>query len=405
MPENIEKHPDVKHGDEMLRQYRREGHMLRRFTEFTNSIVAAAYEGQKALLDRSPEALTRLFGVRDAVVYTPDAMRRRLPLDGLSEDQQVMIEATIRGGVRQRRVDMICEPLFTPKSLGVTAPIGAILLIWREHDNRDPKDFNLLDPAARLLGLSIFNAINGALAQRLGGRQIQRLMIEDPQRLFERGKRRNTSVLFADVVGSTELSQLHEPEVVYDAINAYLSAAGDAIVRFDVYVDSLPGDGLMATFNAFGLQERLHAPLAVATGLLMQYRFKALSRVRLQLTQENVEVLPILQYRIGIDTSTDPSSCIVGPIGIMNEQVNRTNYTALGETPNRAARVEHEGIADEVVITGSVIDSCKEGGYELICRPYATRELKGITNPVPLYVVKDFSDPYAYQRLEENVIK
>ena len=89
----------------------------------------------------------------------------------------------------------------------------------------------------------------------------------------------------------------------------------------------------------------------------------------------------------------------------MNEQVNRTNYTALGETPNRAARVEHEGIADEVVITGSVIDSCKEGGYELICRPYATRELKGITNPVPLYVVKDFSDPYAYQRLEENVIK
>ena len=88
MPENIEKHPDVKHGDEMLRQYRREGHMLRRFTEFTNSIVAAAYEGQKALLDRSPEALTRLFGVRDAVVYTPDAMRRRLPLDGLRQSSR-----------------------------------------------------------------------------------------------------------------------------------------------------------------------------------------------------------------------------------------------------------------------------------------------------------------------------
>ena len=63
------------------------------------------------------------------------------------------------------------------------------------------------------------------------------------------GERRHLTVLFCDLVGSTEIAAQLDPEEWREMVAAYHRAAAQAIIRFGGYVAKYLGDGIMAYFG------------------------------------------------------------------------------------------------------------------------------------------------------------
>ena len=79
-------------------------------------------------------------------------------------------------------------------------------------------------------------------------------------------ERRQLTVMFCDLVGSTELSQLFDPEDLQNLITAYQAACNSAIERFDGYVARYMGDGMLVYFG-YPVAHEDDAERAVSVGL------------------------------------------------------------------------------------------------------------------------------------------
>jgi class 3 adenylate cyclase len=193
------------------------------------------------------------------------------------------------------------------------------------------------------------------------------------------GERRHLTVMFCDLVGSTALSQRLDPEELREVMRAYHETCADVIKRFDGYVAKYLGDGLLIYFG----YPRAHeddAQRAVRAGLGIIEELKTLN------LQESTggQRIP-LHTRIGIHTGL----VVVGQMGI-GEQ--REASAIVGETPNLAARIQQLADPDTVVIgdpTHRLIQpffACEDAG---------TQRLKGITNPVRLYRVRERTEVHS----------
>ena len=146
-------------------------------------------------------------------------------------------------------------------------------------------------------------------------------------------ERRQLTVLFCDLVGSTELSRKLDPEDLRGVVRAYQSACGQVISRYDGHVAQYLGDGLLVYFG----YPRAHeddAQRAVRAGLELVH---AVSRLALPSGP--------LSVRVGIHTGL----VVVGEIG----SGSTSEHLALGDTPNIAARVQSLAQPNEVVITAA----------------------------------------------------
>jgi adenylate cyclase len=156
--------------------------------------------------------------------------------------------------------------------------------------------------------------------------EVLRELMSEPEAL-RRSQRRQVTLLFADVRGSTTLAEQTAPEVWVAQLNEYLTQMSRAIFAFDGYLDKFMGDGIMAVWNAFGTQEGSHGELAVQAGLQMLERLEVLNRA--WASREGRA-----QLRIGIGIHT--GEAVVGNVG----SEDRTQYTAIGDTVNTASRIE-----------------------------------------------------------------
>jgi adenylate cyclase len=150
--------------------------------------------------------------------------------------------------------------------------------------------------------------------------------LTDEPELVAHGTRREVTLLFADVRGSTALSESIAPEVWMAQLNEYLSQMSDAIFEYDGYLDKFMGDGIMALWNAFGRQPD-HAELAMQAALEMLRRLEVLNRYWARHEQRT-------PFRIGI--AIHSGEAIVGNVG----SDRRMQYTAIGDSVNTAARIE-----------------------------------------------------------------
>lgn len=138
-------------------------------------------------------------------------------------------------------------------------------------------------------------------------------------------ERRQLTVMFCDLVGSTELSQRLDPEDLRQLVVSYQAACNAAIGRFDGYVARYMGDGLLVYFGYPAAHED-DAERAVRAGL----------KVAEEVAKLDLPYDVELAVRVGIATGIVVAGDIVGE-GASEER------TALGETPNLAARLQ--GIA------------------------------------------------------------
>jgi class 3 adenylate cyclase/predicted ATPase len=179
----------------------------------------------------------------------------------------------------------------------------------------------------------------------------------------EAGERRQLTVLFCDLVGSTPLSQRLDAEEWRDLIAQYQRTAAEAVTRFGGHVAKNLGDGLLIYFGWPTARED-DPERAVRAGLAI---LDAMSLLNVELAAASNETR--LAVRIGLHT---------GPVVISD------GGEVFGETANVAAHVQGAAEPDTVVITAAT-QRLVSGLFVVVDR--GSQALKGLREPMTLYRV------------------
>ena len=185
------------------------------------------------------------------------------------------------------------------------------------------------------------------------------------------GKNQEVSILFADIVNFTGLSEQLGSEVIVAMLNEYFTIMTEIIFMCDGTLDKFIGDSIMAIFGAPNKIDS-HPVSAVRAGLLMQKASKEIYE------KSNNDGEPLFKIRIGINTGM----VTVGNIG----SPNRLDYTAIGDNVNIASRIESSAGPGTVLIGG--------GTNELVKDVFRTEKLapvfvKGKDHAIEMYEVID----------------
>jgi class 3 adenylate cyclase/tetratricopeptide (TPR) repeat protein len=179
-------------------------------------------------------------------------------------------------------------------------------------------------------------------------------------------ERRQVTVMFADMVGSTALSAKLDPEVLGGLIRRYQDAAAGAIGRYGGFVAKFMGDGVLAYFGfPRAFEDAAERAVRAAIGIL--------SEVGAIETPDRAGV----QARIGIATGLVVVGEIIGT-GTAQER------TIVGETPNLAARLQALAEPDCIIVSEST-QKLLGGLFELTHA--GEHELKGFARPVSAWRV------------------
>ncbi len=187
-----------------------------------------------------------------------------------------------------------------------------------------------------------------------------------PAEAATEAERRQVTVMFCDLVGSTALSGAIDPEHLGDLIRAYQNAAAGAIGRYGGFVAKFMGDGVLAYFG-FPQAFEDAAERAVRAALAIVVEIGGMTR------PDGGK----LQTRIGIATGLVVVGELIGQ-GASQER------TIVGETPNLAARLQALAAPDEIVVAEAT-QQLLGGLFQLQATgPHA---LKGIASPVTAWRV------------------
>jgi class 3 adenylate cyclase/tetratricopeptide (TPR) repeat protein len=187
--------------------------------------------------------------------------------------------------------------------------------------------------------------------------------LRDGARIHRQAERRQVSVLFCDLVGSTELAMRLDPEELAPIINRYHATAGETVRQMGGHVARMLGDGIMAYFGWPTVRED-DAERAVAVGLEL---IEAVSR----LPAVGGETLAV---RVGVATGLVVIG--YGPEG--------GDGGIAGDTPNIAARLQAEAGPNKLVVAPL---TARLAGRSFHYKSLGERELRGISNPLEIFEV------------------
>ncbi|MDX1542073.1 MAG: adenylate/guanylate cyclase domain-containing protein, partial [Geminicoccaceae bacterium] len=262
--------------------------------------------------------------------------------------------------------------------------LGQLTQLFAENDIDLEVALALTDQDLRELGLSLghrkklLRAIEGLRAQRGG---------EPPAAAYQRrppieAERRQLTVMFCDLVGSTQLSTILDPEDLRDLIKAYQECCTAIIHRFEGHVGNYSGDGILVYFG-FPRAHEDDAQRAVRAGLEIT---AAVPELTAQLGYADID----LAVRVAIATGV----VIAGDIGTGEV---RDEMAIVGETPNIAARLQALANPNELLIARTT-RQLVGGLFQL--EDLGPKILRGVAEPVPTYRVLGVSD--AVDRFEAH---
>ena len=177
-------------------------------------------------------------------------------------------------------------------------------------------------------------------------------------------ERRQLTVMFCDLVGSTMLSRQLDPEDLQRLLLEYHASVAAAVVPYAGHVARFLGDGVLVYFG-FPQAHEDDAARAVRAALSVLATLRARGSGI------------VLQARVGIATG----QVVVGEIGAGTAAAE---HTASGETPNLAARLQAQASPGEIVVSAET--------RELLGRAFALEslgrlDLKGFTAPIEAWRV------------------
>jgi adenylate cyclase len=190
----------------------------------------------------------------------------------------------------------------------------------------------------------------------------------------DRGERKEVTVLFADLVGFTPLTERIDPDVLVGVLNGYFERMSRAIAAHQGHLSTLIGDGILALFGAIDLNpwqsnDAVHAALAMRA-VLADYNAQLAARG-----------LPPLALGMGLHRG-------MGVAGLVGSQ-DLVQFTVVGSTVNVAARVQDltRSFGVDILVTEAV-RAALDPRFRL--RPLAPVALRGIAEPVPVWAVEGF---------------
>ncbi|XWN32960.1 MAG: adenylate/guanylate cyclase domain-containing protein [Devosia sp.] len=179
-------------------------------------------------------------------------------------------------------------------------------------------------------------------------------------------ERRQLTVMFVDLVGSTALSASLDPEDMGEVIRGFQNAVAGEIARLDAHVAKFMGDGVLAYFGWPRAHEN-EAERAVRAGMSI---LDAIARLRAP------DGTP-LTARIGIATGLVVVGDLIGE-GSAREE------TVVGDTPNLAARLQALAAPNQIVVA-EMTSQLLGGLFDLI--DLGPHDVKGLTGPVAVFAV------------------
>ena len=215
------------------------------------------------------------------------------------------------------------------------------------------------------LGLSVGSRkrLLKALAERDG--QLAKSKSPGSDMLSE-AERRQVTVLFCDMVGSTALSGALDPELLGDLLKRYQNAAAGAVARFGGFVAKFMGDGILAYFGfPRALEDSAERAIRAAIAILADIG---------GLLRPDGE--PI-QARIAVATGLVVIGEVIGTGSAQERAV-------VGDTPNLAARLQTLAEPNTILISEATRNLL---GRLFELEPMGNHELKGFARPLPVWRV------------------
>jgi len=179
-------------------------------------------------------------------------------------------------------------------------------------------------------------------------------------------ERRRLTVMFCDLVGSTELSGQLDPEELHDLTHQYQKVCADVTTRHGGYVAQYLGDGLLVFFG-YPIAHEDDARRAVRAGLEIVAAIAELS----------TRLAKMLQVRVAVHNGL----AVVGRLG---DGSDPDAMAIVGETPNIANRLQTIAEPGTVIISAPTY-RLVEGFFH--CRSLGAPALKGVVDPIELYSV------------------
>jgi predicted ATPase/class 3 adenylate cyclase len=181
------------------------------------------------------------------------------------------------------------------------------------------------------------------------------------------GERKQVTILFADLKGSTELIRDLDPEAAHHLLDPALQRMMDAVHRYEGTVNQVLGDGIMALFGA-PIAHEDHALRACYAALAMQIELRRYAE-EVRRTQ-GLEV----QLRVGLNSG----DVVVRTIG--NDL--HMDYSAVGQTTHLAARMEQLATPGTIRLTAGTL-RLVEGLVRV--NALGPIPVKGLTEPVEAF--------------------
>jgi len=320
-----------------------------------------AYHPGTKQITVSRTILTKALGERVAL----------LSQDARADAHFAQANSVISQGVRST----ICAPLLTES--GVHGAIYADRLDPAAVFTRD--DLEFLTAIASQTAVAVESAraherlareeVARANYSRFMPEYVVRQMLEDPESFKLGGANQRVTVLFADVRGFTSISEHAPPERVVQILNLYFSAMTEIIFAHGGTLDKYIGDGLMALFGAPAATP-LDASNALAAAVAMQRQMVALNQ------ELRAAGLPEISVGIGLHTG----EATVGYIG----SERRSEYTAIGDTVNLAARLESRAQGGQILSSHAVIEAADK---QFTLHQLPPMSVKNRVQPVSIYEV------------------
>jgi adenylate cyclase len=211
-----------------------------------------------------------------------------------------------------------------------------------------------------------------ARIQRAFGRYasdyVLQTLLESPEGAELKGVERDVTVLFADIRGFTRLSEGLEPVDVVALLNDVFQLVSDCILRRGGTIDKFIGDSVMAYFGA-PVPSADHPIAAVSAAV----------DIARAVEERNAHLAPG-GHAVGVGIGIHTGPVVVGNIG----SDRRTDFTAIGDSVNVAARLEKLARPGEILVSEAVQRRVR-GSHRL--RFEGERQLSGRLEPVHVYAV------------------
>src|SRR3989442_5383568 len=157
-----------------------------------------------------------------------------------------------------------------------------------------------------------------------------------PSRAALEGERKQVTVLFCDIANSTPLAERVGPERMHALLNGFFELALAAVHKLEGTINQFLGDGFMALFGA-PLAHEDDARRAVLAAVKIRRELKD------RASYAGLGAGAELSVRMGLNTGL----VVVGSIG----DNLRMDYTAVGDTTNVAARLQHAPQPREILVS------------------------------------------------------